>query len=373
MKNPMRIGLVCPYNMTKGGGVQECVRALRDGLAKRGHAVKIITPLPRQNNVVEEKDVIYVGRARDFKSPFATVGQISVSINTKAMESVLEKERFDILHFHEPWVPIVSRQILSRSTAKNVATFHAKLPDTMMSKTIERVITPYTKSIISYLDGYTAVSDAAAEYVASITDEPIEIIPNGIHLQNFTGKRDNGHNTFLYVGRLERRKGVKYLIKAFAGLVDSLPDAKLVIAGDGPDRPKLELLCQQLEISDDVHFAGFVSEEEKDRLFKTSRVFCSPAMYGESFGIVLLEAMAYGLPLVAGNNPGYTGVLQDLGAISVVNPKDTEEFTRRLLVFAENEQLRDTWQNWAKTYVKRFDYEEVVSHYEDFYQRLLDE
>src|SRR5690606_16336645 len=110
------------------------------------------------------------GRARDVKSPFATVGQISVSINTKILDDVLEKEQFDILHFHEPWVPIVSRQILSRSQAKNVATFHAKLPETMMSKTIERVITPYTKSIIKYLDGYTAVSGAAAEYVTTLTD-----------------------------------------------------------------------------------------------------------------------------------------------------------------------------------------------------------
>lgn len=372
MSKPMRIGLVCPYNMTKGGGVQECIRALHEGLSQRGHTVKIITPVPRKNGVPEEKDLIYIGRARDIKSPFATVGQISVSLNTRVLDAVLDEQQFDVLHFHEPWVPIVSRQILTRSRAKNVATFHAKLPDTMMSKTIERVITPYTKSIVKYLDGYTAVSDAAAEYVQSLTDETVHIIPNGIHLKDASPKKGKSTHDFLYVGRLERRKGVKYLIKAFAQVVAQLPEATLCIAGDGPDRAKLELLAQQLEVADNVTFLGYVSEEEKEQLFTSSRVFCSPALYGESFGIVLLEAMAYGLPLVAGNNPGYAGVMKDYGATSIVNPKDIDEFARRLVLFLQDETLRNTWQKWAKDYVAQYDYSKVVDMYENYYKELLD-
>ncbi len=373
MNQPMRIGLVCPYNMTKGGGVQECVRALQAGLQKKGHTVKIITPLPRNNNVKPEKDLIYMGRARDIKSPFATVGQISVSINTAILDDVLEEEKFDVLHFHEPWVPVVSRQILLRSGAKNIATFHAKLPDTMMSKTIEKVITPYTKSIMKYLNGYTAVSEAAADYVKSITDDPVHIIPNGIHLSKvhkLDTKRDS--STILYIGRLERRKGLKYLIKAFMQLLKTVPDAKLLIAGDGPDRAKLELFCQQQEISDKVTFLGYIEESEKNRLLETAGLFCSPALYGESFGIVLLEAMAKGLPIVAGNNPGYVGVMQDLGAISLVDPKDSVEFARRLQVLLTSQELRKTWQDWAHKYVKQFDYDRIVDLYEKCYTELID-
>jgi len=370
----MRIGLVCPYNMTKGGGVQECVRALQLGLTKKGHYVKIITPLPRENNIEDEPSIIYIGRARDFKSPFATVGQISASLNSKTLEEVLELEQFDILHFHEPWVPIVSRQILTRSTAKNIATFHAKLPDTMMSKTIEKVITPYTKSIMKYLDGLTAVSDAAAEYVTSLTDESIQIIPNGIDLSMFkvTNKqRGSTDKTILYIGRLERRKGVKHLIKAFYELSIIDDRVRLVIAGDGPDRTKLEQFVEMYELQSRVSFAGYVNEQEKCRLLGEADVFCSPALYGESFGIVLLEALAQQIPIVAGNNPGYVAVMQELGEVSIVNPKDTEEFGRRLHLLLHNKELRKIWKQWAASYVKQFDYDKVVTDYEQYYKKIL--
>ncbi len=372
MKKQMSIGLVCPYNMAKGGGVQECVRALQRGLAAKGHQVKIITPVPRQKDFAHEEDVIYVGRARDIKSPFATVGQISVSLNTRTLEEVLEREKFDIIHFHEPWVPIVSRQILSRSSAKNVATFHAKLPDTMMAKTIEKVITPYTRSIMNYLDGFTAVSNAAAEYVASLSDEHITIIPNGIHIPKVKiPKVSSRDNSILYIGRLERRKGVKYLIRAFASLLSNSPETKLIIAGDGPDRAKLELLAAQLGVTKSVEFLGYISDEQKASLLKTSGVFCSPALYGESFGIVLLEAMVYGLPVVAGDNPGYSGVMRDFGATSIVNPKDELAFSRQLHLLLHDERMRNTWVDWATTYVQQYDYDVVVEAYEAYYRRLL--
>lgn len=369
----MRIGLVCPYNMTKGGGVQECVRALQTGLTKRGHYVRIITPLPRDNHVEQEPGIIYVGRARDIKSPFATVGQISASLNAKALDDILETEQFDILHFHEPWVPMVSRQILGRSTARNVATFHAKLPDTMMSKTIEKVITPYTKSIMKYLDGLTAVSDAAADYVTTLTDERIDIIPNGIDLSTFmaTASKPVGGSTILYIGRLERRKGVKYLIRAFTELSQRLPEARLTIAGDGPDRLKLEQYAMVSGVGDKVQFLGYVDEKVKMQLLQSSDVFCSPALYGESFGIVLLEALAMQLPVVAGNNQGYMGVMQELGELSIVDPKDCGEFARRLYVTLTNESFRALWSEWSKKYVKQFDYQKIVASYEAYYKKVM--
>lgn len=371
----MRIGLVCPYNITKGGGVQECVRALQAGLIKKGHEVSIITPVPKYNGVEQEEGVIYIGRARDIKSPFATVGQVSVSINTKILEDVLEEEKFDILHFHEPWVPIVSRQILTRSKAKNVATFHARLPDTMMSKSIEKVITPYTKSVMKFLDGLTAVSDAAAAYVTTITDKPIEIIPNGIDTKLYDPSQNKAVNPpeILYIGRLERRKGVKYLLQAFAVLSQEMPEARLVIAGDGPDRDKLELLTTTLGIQDSVSFEGFVDEKQKCNLLQRASLFCSPAIYGESFGIVLLEALAQQIPIVAGNNPGYVGVMKELGEVSIVNPRDTSEFSRRLHLLLTNQPLRDLWKDWAGKYVMQYDYPHVVDAYETFYKKLLEE
>lgn len=368
----MRIGLVCPYNITRGGGVQEGVLAIRRELARRGHEAKIITPLPREVNQEEWPDVEFLGSATDIKSPFATTAQVSVSLKPEDIEQVLLREKFDILHFHEPWVPIMSRQLLGRSESVNIATFHARLPDTKMSKTIEAVITPYTKPLLKYLHGLTAVSEAAAEYVHTLTDAPVELIPNGISLAKYQVPHQEvpGSKTILFIGRLEKRKGVRYLLQAFAVVQESMPDARLIIAGDGPDRQKLEELAVDLSL-EHVEFKGYVDEADKLALLAEADVFCSPALYGESFGIVLLEAMAAHVPVVAGDNPGYRAVMKERGKLSLVNPKEIEELARRLSIFLEDSDIKKLWCEWATTYIEQFDYPKIVDAYEALYERLL--
>lgn len=372
----MKVGLICPYNMARGGGVQEIVRDFYKGLTALGHEVRIITPQPRDDgDHYEKKNVIFVGNAADFRSPFATTAQFSASVDPEEIDNILEREKFDILHFHEPWVPVLSRQIAARSKAVNIATFHAKLPETMMSRTVAKVVTPYTKSELKYFHALTAVSDAAAEYVGSLTNEPVTIIPNGINLAHFQLPRKykkpaNGLKTILYIGRLERRKGVKYLLKAYEQLTATDPDVQLLIAGDGPDREKLEATAEDLGLAN-VTFMGFVSDEVKLELLHTADLFCAPALYGESFGLVLLEAMACGLVTIAGNNTGYSGVMQETGALSLINPRDSEEFARRLKLLLNEETLRKEWQSWAKQYILQFDYPQIIKRYEDLYNYML--
>jgi len=373
----MKIGLVCPYNITKGGGVNEVVFATRDELVKRGHTVKIITPLPRdsETDVVDVPDVIFAGTSTDFRSPMKTTVQVSASTDTDKIDEMLQHEQFDILHFHEPWIPIISRQILQRSTSVNIATFHAKVPETMMSRTVIRVVTPYMKSVMKYLHHLTAVSDSAAEYATSLTDEPITIIPNGIDLEKYrksTARKKKGPKTLLYIGRLEGRKGVKYLLQAYQLLTQEIDDVQLIIAGDGPDREKLELLAEDLKLPN-VTFLGYISEELKLKLLAEADIYCSPAIYGESFGIVLLEAMATDTVIVAGNNSGYSDVMQELGAVSIVNPHDAVEFARRLKLLLENEALRTLWKDWAAEYVQQYNWPAVVDHYEALYEEAIKE
>lgn len=367
----MKVGLVSPYNMFKGGGVQECILAIEAELVKRGHHAVIITPQPRNYDGPTPENVIFLGGSTDFRSPFHTTAQVSATISTDKLDEVLEQEKFDLLHFHEPWVPIVSRQILSRSNTLNVATFHAKLPDTVMSKTIERVITPYTKSILKYLDALTAVSEPAAEYVKQLTKHKVEIIPNGIDLSKYKPKRTPPMSapTIFYVGRLEKRKGVKYLLRAFQKLQEQLPAAQLIIAGDGPERERLEQMVEELAVNH-VDFLGYIEEAEKIHLMQSVDLFCAPAMYGESFGIVLLEALACGVPIVAGSNPGYASVLQERGSLGLVNPRDTDDFSRRLQLMLTDETLRKSWKSWAAGYVKQFDYVNIVDKYEQLYDDL---
>lgn len=369
----MKIGLICPYSIAKGGGVQECVLAIQAELQRRGHDAYIITPRPKDYDDDPSKKMIFVGSSTDFNSPVHTTIQVSAGIN-EAIDEMLAEHQFDILHFHEPWIPMLSAQILSRSKCVNVATFHAKLPETLMTRTMIKVVTPYTKSVLKYIDAYTAVSDAAAEYVCSLTDEPVALIPNGIDLNRYKAparRTDNKKNKMIfYLGRLEQRKGVKHLLHAFKLLAEQNPSVSLVIAGDGPDRAKLEALAGDLNLKN-VIFAGFVTDKEKVHYLRTADLYCSPALYGESFGIVLLEAMASGLVTVAGDNPGYASVMKGLGAISLVNPKHHAEFARRLNLLLQENDLRGLWRNWAADEIKQYDYATIVGQYEEVYKKAL--
>jgi phosphatidyl-myo-inositol alpha-mannosyltransferase len=369
----MKIGIVCPYNIAKGGGVQEIVLATKAELTKRGHQVKIITPAPRDSDVTDAADIIFVGNLVDYRSPMHTTVQVSATADIEKIDRLLEEEKFDILHFHEPWIPVLSRQILQRSTSVNIATFHAKVPETLMSRTVIRVVTPYLKSVMKYLHELTAVSDSGAEYAGSLTNQPITIIPNAIDLDKYKLKPaalEDNKKTILYIGRLERRKGVKYLLQAYQIIAQDNPDVRLIIAGDGPDREKLELLTDDLQLAN-VSFLGYISEDLKLELLAEADIFCAPSVYGESFGIVLLEAMATGTVCVAGNNSGYIDVMQQLGAVSIVNPRDIDEFSRRLNLLLHEDTLRQAWQSWAKTYVKQFSYPKIVDRYEELYSDAI--
>lgn len=370
----MKIGLICPYDISRRGGVYEQVAAIRTELERRGHIAKIITPEPQGIPDCSTDNTIFIGTAVDLKSPFHTTVQVSASLN-ESIDRMLAAEKFDVLHFHEPWVPMLGRQILGRSqNTLNVATFHAALPDTPMSRTIMKTVTLYTKSTLKYVHEYTAVSEAAAQYICSLTDNPVTIIPNGIDLDRFKSpsRRDDNkeHKTIFYVGRLENRKGVKYLLRAFKLLSEQKPDISLIIAGTGPDSDKLEALAQNLAL-DNVTFPGYITDDQKIQYLRTADLFCSPALYGESFGIVLLEAMATGIVTAAGNNPGYSAILHGLGSVSIVDPKDSEEFARRLDLLLHENELRKLWRSWAKEEVGQYSFTHVVSQYEELYKEGL--
>lgn len=373
----MKIGLVCPYNVFRPGGVQAQVMAHQQELKKRGHNVKLLAPKPRDVPEAYDPDWILMSESKEVNTPFHTLVDVALRVDGDEIDEVLERENFDILHFHEPWIPRMPMQILSRSKAINIATFHAKLPEGALNKSIERMVAPYTKQVFKDLHYLTAVSDAAASYVRSLTDgTPIEIIPNGIDLNLFNAHKtkklpeySDDIKTIVFIGRLEKRKGVIWLLKAYKKLLEHQPNVRLVIAGDGVKREMLEEYVAEHQLSR-VEFLGFVSEEKKRQLLKTADLFCSPALYGESFGIVLIEAMAMGAVTICGNNVGYASVMQERGRISLVNPKSTNEFAERLELMLFDHQIRELWCKWAGEYVKNFNYPRIIDRYEEIYNEL---
>lgn len=354
------------------GGVQEIVVNLHQYLTAKGHTVRIITPRPRAHYEDASTDYILVGRSAKMNTPFNTMVDIGFEADGDEIQAILDREQFDVIHFHEPWVPVLSRQILTRSTSVNVATFHAKLPESVLSKSIISSIGPYTKSILKYIHAYTAVSPAAAEHLRSLTDEHIEMVPNGIVLENFQNKEINktSKKSIVYLGRLEKRKGVQYLLKAYAKLREDHDDVVLKIAGNGVKSTALRRMVAQYEIPD-VEFLGFIAESDKASLMASADVFCSPALYGESFGIVLLEAMAVGTPIVAGNNTGYASVMTGKGRLSLVSPMSTDDFAQRLELLLYDNDIRQLWVDWASATVSKFDFQVIASHYEKVYKQAV--
>ena len=149
------------------GGVQQHVYEQAKELKSRGHVVKIVTPKPRNELVFDDTDVVVLGRSRRIKTPNHTSVDVSISVTSEAIEELLKKQKFDIVHMHEPLVPILARQMLPRITVPVVGTFHAAVPETVIAKSIAGSISPFVKSIIKHLNAITAVSKAATTYIGN--------------------------------------------------------------------------------------------------------------------------------------------------------------------------------------------------------------
>ncbi len=372
-----KIGIVCPYNINKFGGVVDHVKSVAAILKSRGYVVKIVTPTPPGADASCDPDVIYVGSSRAVNAPFLnTTPQLSVSTTPDDVKQMYDQERFDIMHFHEPWVPVLSGQLLAYSNSINVATFHAKMPEDLLSKSLEKIWLPYGKNVSKHIHYITAVSEVAARYVRTATDQEIEIIPNGIILDKFDPAKVEPYvpfaddvKTILFIGRLEGRKGVSHLLKAYKEFSSLHKNVRLVIAGDGPKRRTLQNYVERNKLPM-VSFLGFVSEEDKLALMKAADLMVSPAMFGESFGIVLIEAMAMKLPIIGGNNAGYSSVMKDTGRLALFDPKSTLSFVHKMELMLFDDEVRDLFIRWASSYVKQFDYSIVTDSYVKVYEGL---
>ncbi len=369
----MKIAIFTPYNIFISGGVQEHVQHQAQILRERGHDVTIITPRPRNRTEDEApKGVKFLGSSARIKAPHNTSADVSASIDNDAIEIELAKD-YDVIHVHEPLVPIAARQFLSRADGKalRVGTFHAALPGNALGKSLVSTYKTYARAVLPHIDVITAVSPAAIGYIDAYTDLPIHYIPNGINLEKYKVKpRKRDLNTVLFLGRLEKRKGARQSIDAFRELIKNKPKAKLIIAGDGPLRKSLEQYVIDKEIRN-VEFLGFINDKKKLSLLSSCGIYTSPALYGESFGIVLAEAMATQIPVVAHPNDGYKWVMKDTGRLSLVNCNDPIEYAERMQLLMEDEDLRALWQNWAAKHVKQFSYEIVVNEYEKLYKNNL--
>jgi len=368
----MKIGLVCPYPLDIPGGVREHVLGLYGEFKKRGHKVKIIFPGGLRKKS-KKKDIIFLGIYLKIPSNKDQATITFCSNFAQKIQKMLEKEKFDIIHFHEFYTPFSSLQILQHSTSINIATFHACLEASPLAKTAKSISRTYLKKMAKKIHGAIAVSTVARKYAIFPNKRKIIIIPNGVDLTRFNTRvsplrkfADKKIN-ILFVGRLTKRKGLIYLLKAFKVLKKKYPNIRLIVVGDGDQKRKAKEFVRLHRVKD-VFFAGAVSDKLLPFYYASADIFCSPATEAESFGIVLLEAMATGLPVVAFANTGYKQVLKGFGERGLVPSKNVKSLAGKIESLIEGKELRKDLAAWGQKEVKKYSWKKVSSRVLAFYK-----
>ncbi len=362
----MKIGLVTPYIYPLPGGVNGHVEYLYRNLIARGHDVRIISSThgPQRQS---EGDVIRLGYG--FSVPAnGSVGTLTFSPRYgNLVREMLERERFDVLHFHEPFVPFLSLVLLRESQSINVATFHAYAGWSPAYEFGKRMLHRFARR----LHGRIAVSAAARHFIDRYFEGDYKVIPNGVDLQRyataqpFARWRDGTLNIF-FVGRFESRKGLLYLLKSYRVLRKRGYNCRLLVAGSGPQEREVRRYIATRRLRG-VELLGRVSDEDKARYFATADVYVSPATGQESFGIVLLEAMAAGAPIVCSDIHGYKGVVRRGEQALLVPPRSVGALTEALSRVLDDDELRQRMSDSGRERAIQFSWENITAKVEDYY------
>ncbi|MDD5144719.1 MAG: glycosyltransferase family 4 protein [Candidatus Pacebacteria bacterium] len=366
----MKVGLISFHSFLQPGGVKRHILGLHDEFKKRGIKVKIIVPR-REEEENYGKDVILLGTS--FSLPvIGTQADFCINFNPFAIKDVLEKEKFDVLHFHNIGFPS-SFQILDASESLNVLTFHANLEKVTILKTFPSFASFVSKAIGRKMDGIIGVAPLNLKLFKNYKG-PKRVIPNGINLNEFKPqgpkieKYLDGKINILFLGRIEERKGLIYLIRALKILNKKHSNLRLIVAGEGPLKEECREWAQNNGLNN-VVFETPKGEKEASAYYRTCDIYCSPAIYGESFGIVLIEAMATKKPVVAFANKGYQGVLgEGMGGRFLARPKDYKTLAEKLDILIESKSLREEMGEWGRQEAEKYSWEKIADQVLEFYE-----
>ena len=333
----MKIAMVSPYDFAWPGGVNSHVVQLSAELRNRGHEVAVIAPhSPAKSQVVHrpEHQFIPMGRSVPLAAGGATARVTLDWWLYPRVRALMNRERFDVVHLHEPLAPLLPLMFLQHSKSVNVGTFHAYSDRRHLYRMCRRAVGRWQRR----LHGRIAVSPAARDFVSPhFPGYAYRVIPNGIDFQRFANAKPfphlhDGRPNILFVGRKDERKGLSYLLASL--LSPCLPYwTTRAWSSSAPATLDRECAARLNTINaaypESVCITGSVSSDDLPRYYASADVFCSPATGGESFGIVLLEAMAAGVPVVASNIAGYRDVVShDVNGL-LVSPARPDRHRRR--------------------------------------------
>lgn len=371
----MKIGLISFHSFANPGGVKSHILGLSKEFDRMGVENKIIVP---RRSLFENygKKVIILGASIPLKIA-GTEGNICFNLNPFAIKKLMQREKFDVLHFHNFVIPSAT-QILKESQSVNVLTFHANLEAMTLFNKVPSVSKLFFEELNKKMDGIIGVAKLNLEPFENYTG-PKTVIPNGIDLKNFNPNtpkiekfaRDNKIK-ILFVGRIEERKGLIYLLEAYKILKPIYPNIELIIVGEGGLKNKCLDFARENKLKD-AHFEGAKNDTDLKKYFATADIYCSPAIFGESFGIVLLEGMAMGKPVCGFANSGYQQLLANTKAEKfLAEPKNSAALAEILKQLIIDKNLRQEMGEWGLECVKQYSWDKVAKQVLDFYKTCSD-
>ncbi len=385
-RSDLRIALVSPYDFPYPGGVTKHITSLASVFRRRGHQVRIIATSSRHvgqapTDVIKISSVVVPVRYN------GSVARVSFSPRlAHKVRTLLRRETFEVLHLHEPTTPtlpwVVSHQTqrLSPQTAL-IGTFHSYRKRRGRKLELSEPYSyaqPIFRRVVNRLDGRIAVSQAARDYINDYFPGSYRVIPNGVDLALFGSpsldplpQYSPGLN-ILFVGRLEPRKGFRYLLEAYARLKTTLPEVRLLVVGPytAQDRAPFEQELRRRRLGD-VHFIGYVPDVELARYYRSSHIFCAPSTGCESFGMVLLEAMAARTPIVASDIEGYRTVVNHQVEGLLTPPKDPAALAEAIIYLLRRPDLCRVMGARGQATASRYSWDRVADMVLDYYHHVL--
>ncbi len=374
----LTVGFVLDDRLDKSDGVQQYIISLGDWLSAHGHEVHYLvgeSPAykgePRVHHLSRTVNVRFNKNRMSIPRP----------ASKKVIKQLLTEHKFDILHVQLPYSPLLAGRVMSLASPETavVGTFHI-LPFSATEKSATKILGTFLKKSKKRFDKVFSVSPAAQEFAASHFGLSSEVLPNVVDIKRFRNSASKSKQVqkIVFLGRLVKRKGVLELLQAYSKLLDNKPDfadsTELVIGGKGPLLKKVTKMKQQIEKShpkSKINLAGFISEADKPEFLGSADLAVFPATGGESFGIVLIEAMASNSDVVlGGDNPGYSSVLGG-NVETLFSPKKTNSFADKLQQFLEDKSLRKAVHDAQQQLVKAYDVNTVGAKLEASYQELV--
>ena len=360
--------MICPYAFDTPGGVQAHVVELAQVFIERGHTVSVLAPA---GDGVDLPDyVVSVGPA--LAIPYnGSVSRVNFGPEAyRRLRTWLRDGEFDVLHVHEPNAPSISMLSLMVAQGPIVTTFHTSTTKSLWLSIFQGILRPYHERIV----GKIAVSELARRWqMESLGSDAVEI-PNGIHVSAFADARPlDGHaregHTILFLGRYdEPRKGIDVLMRALPTIVAAIPDVRVLVVGTGHERA---LRRRAGALSDHLEFLGQVDDATKARALASADVYVAPNLGGESFGIVLVEAMASGAAVVASDLDAFRRVLDDGRAGRLVRAGEPAALSSAVIDLFRDDEARDALVATAHEVALRYDWSRIADRILQVYETVV--